>query len=147
MSISDWSSDVCSSDLYTDTQVQAGSNYAFSLFEAGTDASNAIQLTDAGSVSDGEGLATARDGDNLPIKRLKAGQNVTVASTGSNAEISVLAVKTNTIQWTGPSFGQVTDGAPSSGTLVLAFAGAAYTTLNVEENTHVSTTGMESGKG
>src|SRR3546814_17171040 len=97
MSISDWSSDVCSSDLYTDTQVQAGSNYAFSLFEAGTDASNAIQLTDAGSVSDGEGLATARAGDNLPLKRLKAGKNETGRASCrekfcQNVKISVVAV-------------------------------------------------------
>jgi hypothetical protein len=73
----------------TAAAVSAGSVASAALTTAwsGTTTANAIALTDAGGTSDGSGLATTRSGNNLPVKRIAAGNQILVVSTGSNVTI------------------------------------------------------------
>lgn len=55
---------------------------------AGTTTANAIATTDAGVAGDGAGIHLARSGNNLPLKRIKAGANITITDAGTNIVIA-----------------------------------------------------------
>jgi hypothetical protein len=123
-----------------------GSELAFDLYWQGTNISAATQLSDAGVANDGAGLSTTRVGNNLPIKRLKAGTNIALENNGTNVKVGVDTVNTAQTNWVGPSVGQIATTA-YAGTVVLDFGSQAYSTITLTGNLFLSTTGMVAGRG
>jgi hypothetical protein len=131
-----------------DLQVeQHGSELAYVLYWQGTAASGAaIELSDAGVPNDGAGLATARVGNNLPIKRIKAGTNIAVENNGTNVKIGIDTFDTTDSTFRGPSVGEAGTTA-YSGTVFMDFGSQAYSTVNLAGNLFIIPTGMQPGRG
>lgn len=126
---------------------QHGSQLAYILYWAGTGQSGAgIQLADAGTPSDGAGLATARVVNDLPIKRIKGGTNIDIENNGTNVRIGIDNFNTTKTNFLGPSVGQAGP-LTYAGTVFMDFGSQAYSTITLTGNLYIIPTGMLPGRG
>jgi hypothetical protein len=123
-----------------------GSELAYDLYWQGTNNTTNVQLSDAGVTNDGAGLSTARVGSNLPVKRVKAGNNIAIENNGTNVKIGIDTFNTTQSTFRGPSVGEAGVTA-YAGTVFMDFGSQAYSTITLAGNLYIIPTGMQAGRG
>lgn len=107
---------------------------------AGTDAATAIDIGNLPGT--GAGLAGTRSGDDLLLKRLEGGNNVTVTEAADHVQIAVETITTNLTGWLGPAMGSY-EQLSYAGTVTIDFNGSAYQEIDLTGDLTLIFTGMD----